>query len=78
MLHLQKKAILFTLTNIFSFDKKIIEAKKEDLKIRTSEKWNYCESIPLQYLLSTYHRLPLWNMANNMVINENETKNSLI
>ena len=41
----------------------MIEAKKEDLKIKASEKWNYCKSIPLQYMVSAYHSLPLWHMA---------------
>ena len=36
--------------------------------MRTSEKSNYCESIPLKNLLSEHHHLPLYNMAKNMVI----------
>ena len=71
MLHFQSKIIRFTLTKTLSFDKKLIEAKKEDVKIKTGKKWKYWESIPLQYLLNTYHRVPLWNMAKNMVMSEN-------
>ena len=59
MLNFQDKSISFTLTNTLSFDLKIIEAKKEDVKIKTSEKCKYCKSIPLWYLFSTYHCLPL-------------------
>ena len=51
MLHFQNKVIHFTLTNMFSFDVKIIESKKEDVKIKPSEKWNCCELIPLHYML---------------------------
>ena len=36
------KFISFTLTNMLLFDKNMIEAKKEDLKINTYKKWNYC------------------------------------
>ena len=36
-LHLQKNVIYFTLTNILSFDEKNIEAKKDDVKIKTYE-----------------------------------------
>ena len=74
MLNLKNKVICFTLTNILSFDEKIVEAKKEDVKIRPSEKWKYCESIPLRYLLSKYHRPPLLHMANNMAIDEKEIR----
>ena len=41
MLHFQKNAIRFSLTNIFSFETNNIEAKKEDVKIKTSGKWDY-------------------------------------
>ena len=37
MLHFQNKGIIFTLTNMLSFDENITEAKKEDVKIKTSE-----------------------------------------
>ena len=47
-----------------------MKVKKKDMKIQKAEKWHYCESILLRYLLSTYHRLPLWNMANITVMNE--------
>ena len=43
MLHLQKIAISFTLTDILSFETKIIETKKKYVKIKASEKWNYFE-----------------------------------
>ena len=36
MLNFQNKVIYFTLTNIFQFDENMIEAKKEDLKIKIS------------------------------------------
>ena len=38
-LYFQNKVNLFTLTNIFSFDVKNIEANKEDVKINTSGIW---------------------------------------
>ena len=38
MLNFQNKVVYFTLTNILSFDEKMIEAKKEDMKIKTYEK----------------------------------------
>ena len=50
------------------------EAKKDDVKIMISEKWNYFELIPLWYLLITYHHLTLWYMKNKMVIDEEENK----
>ena len=40
-LNFQNKVINFTLTIFLSFDVKMIEAKKEDVKMKTSEKWNY-------------------------------------
>ena len=43
MLNFQNKFILFTLTNILSFDEKIFEAKKEDVKIKIYKKQKYCE-----------------------------------
>ena len=74
-LHFQKQFINFIFTNIFSFDVKMIEAIKDGVRFRTTGKWSYCESIPLQYLLSTYHRLPMWNIAKNMVISVRMKKN---
>ena len=56
----------------------MIEAKKEDVKIKTSEKWKYCTSITLWYLLSSYHRLHLWNMDNKMVMNEKKKEKKSI
>ena len=38
--------------------------------MKTSEKWKYCESIPLWYQLITYDCMPLCNMDNKMVSNE--------
>ena len=40
-LHFQNKVIHFTLINKLYIDVKIIKAKKEDVKIETSEKLNY-------------------------------------
>ena len=48
----------------------MIEAKKEDAKIKTSVKWKYCEYVPLRYLLRAYHCMTLWRMYNSMLINE--------
>ena len=42
VLHSQNKVIHFILTKILLFDKKTIEANKEDVKMMTYEKWNYC------------------------------------
>ena len=47
----------------------MIEAKKDDVKIKTSENWNYNKATTLWYLLSKYHRLPLWQMSNKIVKN---------
>ena len=53
----------------------MIEAKKEDVKIKKYEKWKYCErSTPLQYLCSMYHPVPLCHGDNKMVMNEKENK----
>ena len=68
-LHFQNNVISFTLTNILSFDENMNESDKYDVKIKTSEKWNFSKSIPLRYLLITYNRTPLWHMANNMEMN---------
>ena len=47
-----------------------MKQKKDIVKIKTSEKWKYYESIPLQYLLSTYHCLNIWDISNYILINE--------
>ena len=47
LFHFKNKLNHFTLTNILSFDVKIIETKKEDTKIMTLKKCNYCKPIPL-------------------------------
>ena len=65
MLHFQINFILY----ILSFDKND-RIKERICKIRTFGKWKYCKSIPLRYLLSKYHHLYLWDMANKMVMNE--------
>ena len=72
-LHFKNNVIHFTLTNKLSL-KKSTKAKKDDAKNKTSEKWNYCGSILLWYLLSTYHFITLWYMTNKTVMNENEIK----
>ena len=53
-----------------SIDEKIDEAQKDDVNINKSEKWELSLSIPLWYLLSAHHCMPLSHMENNMVINE--------
>ena len=68
-LHFQMNIISFTSTNILSFDEKIGESKTYDVKIKTSENWNLSKSITFDYLLSEYHFMPLWHMANKMMIN---------
>ena len=57
---------------MLSFDEKMIEARTEDVKMKTYEKSNYSESIPLRYMLITYNRPTLWNMENNVVTNRKE------
>ena len=47
---------------------KINEAQKDDRNIYRSGKKEFPQSIPLRYLLSAYHRLPLSHMANIIVI----------
>ena len=42
------------------------------MEMKKYEKWNYSRSIPLRYLLSTYHRRTLWYMKINMAMNENK------
>ena len=67
-LNLQKDVICFIFTNIFSVEGKMNEAKKYNVKIKTSEKWNFSKSIPLWYLLSEYHCLTIWKMENNITL----------
>ena len=71
-INFQNNIIQYTLTNIISIDEKINEAHKHDVNINKSGKWEFSQSIPLQYLLSADNRLPLSRMENNMVINEKE------
>ena len=47
-----------------------MESNKYDVKIKTSEKWNYSESIPLCYVFTTYHCLPPRNITTKIVMNE--------
>ena len=62
------------MTNMLYFDEKMTEANKQDLKIRTSEKWNYCESISLQNLFSAHHCLPLLHKSKNIVMDIGKKK----
>ena len=58
LLNFQNKVISFTLTNMLYFYVKIIEAKKEDVKVKTLKKWSYCESTftcPFLFFLLNYH-----------------------
>ena len=48
----------------------MIEAKKEDVKIKTSEKWRYYKPIHLRYMLTIYHRLPRRRIYDKMVMNK--------
>ena len=57
--------------------KKIIEAKGQEFKTQTSEKWNYCVSIPLQNLLSSHHHLHRRHMSKNLVVNLFQKENTL-
>ena len=41
MLNLQNNVFRFTLKHLLYFETKIIEAKKYDVTIKTSEKWNH-------------------------------------
>ena len=66
----QNNAIRCTLTNIMSIDEIINETNKDDLNINKSEKWLLSQSIPLQYILSSYHHLRILHMVYMMVINE--------
>ena len=61
-----------SLSIILSIDEKTKKSKKDYVKIKQSEEWNLSESIPLWYLLSEYHRLPIWHMTNKIVIDEKE------
>ena len=67
-LHLENNFICFTLTDMLNFDENMIEAKDQDVKIQTSEKWTNCESIPFQNLLIAHHILHICNMSNKMVM----------
>ena len=66
--HFQNNVIRYPLTNILPVDGKMNQAKKYDVIIKRSEKWNFYKSIPLRYLFSAYHHLPLWHMKNKIVI----------
>ena len=65
--------IRYTLENIMSIDENINESHKDNANINKSEKWELSQSIPLGYILSAYHHLPLLQMANKMVINVKPT-----
>ena len=67
-LQLHKKFVKFTLENMLHFDKNSIKEKEQDVKIQPSKKCTYWEFIPLQSLLSTHHRLPIWHMDKKMVV----------
>ena len=67
-LHNHKKVIQFTLTNMLTFEEKIIEEKWKEFKTQTPEKWNYWESISLQNLLSAHHCIPLLHMDKRMTV----------
>ena len=41
---------------------------KIDLKIQTSEKWNYCNYIPLQNMLNEDNNLTHWHIPNKIVV----------
>ena len=58
-MQLKKNDISYTLTNIMPIDENINESKKNDVNIHKSEKIRIPQSIPLQYLLSAYHHMPL-------------------
>ena len=68
MLHFQNNIIHFTFTKMLYFDENTVEARKEYMKMKASEKCNYCKSIPLRYLLITYNCLHLCHMAKNMAM----------
>ena len=46
----------------------MLKTKDQDLNIAPSEKWNVCVSLPLQNLLSSNDRLPLWNITKKMLM----------
>ena len=71
-MHSQNNVIWYTLTNIMSIDEKINETKEDDVNISKSENVECFQSIPLRYLFSAHHRLPLSHMTNKMVMNEKE------
>ena len=67
-LYFHNKLIQFTLKNMLNCYEKNIKFKEQYFGIQTYIKWNYCEYIPLQNLLSAYHCLPLRLMDNKMVV----------
>ena len=68
-LDLQTNVIQFTLKNTSYFYEKLIEAKEQDFKIQPSEKWKYCELIPLQNLFIENHCLPIRHMDKKIGVN---------
>ena len=51
-IHFQNNSIWYTLTNMMSINGKINQAKKYDVNINKSKKWELSQSIPLRCLLS--------------------------
>ena len=68
-IHFQKNIIRYTLSNIMSIDEKNNEAQKYDVNIDKSGKWEFSQSVTLRYLLISHHCLPLFHMADKMLIN---------
>ena len=56
-----------------SIDENINESKKDNVNTNKSEKLELSRSIPLGYILSAHHHLPLLHMENNTVINVQPT-----
>ena len=58
-MNFQKNTIWYKMTNVMSIDEKTNKAQKYDVNMNKSGKWELHQSIPLRYLLSAHHRLPL-------------------
>ena len=71
---ISKTIFWYTLKNIRAIDEKINEEQKYCMNINRPDKWELSQSIPLRYLLSAHHYLPLSNMENKMVTNEKVKK----
>ena len=73
-LNFQNNIIGWILTNILSIDEKL--TNRRNIRWRWKIwKMGIFQKIPLRYLLSAYHRRPIWSRENNILMSEKEKNN---